>query len=147
MRALLIAAALLAAPAAGAAAAPAASAAAPADYTATALASANRQLDEARAEIQRLRGLAADTEAQQAQLADVRAKNERLVTIGNELIAAYEARYAKSHFVPFTTARAKFEAELQKTGEAIYQNKADAVPVRPPAENEVNEGKAEKKPR
>lgn len=120
-----------------AAAAPVAAPAEPAGPTeAEQLASAIAQLNAARAELQQLRAVAAQAEADKAVLAEVRARNERLVTIARDLLGAYEARYGKTvRFAPFNRARVKFEEELQKTGDAIYQNQADAAAVRT---NEVN---------
>ncbi|KPF78555.1 hypothetical protein IP88_03430 [alpha proteobacterium AAP81b] len=146
MRSLILLAVLLATPAlaqrAPAAPAPPAAPAAPTD--AELLARANAQLDAARAEIQRLRAIGAEAEALQASSAEVRARNERLVAIANELVAAFEARYGKTvRFAPFNRARVKFEAELAKTSERIYQNQADAVAVRP---NEVNAADPAPKP-
>ncbi len=141
----LLAAALVIAPAAAQtrrAAKPAAApvAAAPAEPAgpteAEQLANAIAQLNAARAELQQLRPIVAQAEADKAVAAELRARNERLVTIARDLLGAYEARYGKTtRFAPFNRARVKFEEELQKTGDAIYQNQADAAAVRT---NEVN---------
>lgn len=74
------------------------------------------------------RRLAAEAKDQAALLAACREKNERLVGIGNELIAAYEQRFRKSNFGPFQIGRRKLEAELQATGDRVYDNKLDATP-------------------
>jgi uncharacterized surface protein with fasciclin (FAS1) repeats len=100
------------------------------------LASATAQLQAARTEVQQLRAVAAQAEIEKAANAELRTRNARLVTIARELLAAHEARYGKTtRFAPFNRARVKFETEMQKTGDAIYQNQADAVPVRT---NDVN---------
>ncbi len=125
---------LVAAP--GHAQAPAAAAETASPTDAEQLASAIAQLNAARGELQQLRSVAAQAEGDKAAIAELRARNARLVEIGRELLGAYEARYGKTvRFEPFNRARVNFETELQKTGDAIYQNQADAVSVRA---NEVN---------
>lgn len=77
------------------------------------------------------RRLAGEARDQAALLATCREKNARLVTIGEELIRAYEQRYRGSHYLPFQVGRRKFEAELQATGDRIYDNRLDAQPRQP----------------
>ena len=82
----------------------------------------------AQRELAEQRRLAAEAKDQAALLATCREKNERLVGIGNELIAAYEARFRRSNFGPFQIGRRKLEAELQATGDRVYDNKLNAQP-------------------
>ena len=92
----------------------------------------NQQLQAAQAEIQRLRAANAELDGQRAAVTACAAKNDRLVAIGNELIAEFERRYRHSQYEPFQLARRQFETELQAKADAIYQNKADAVAPAPP---------------
>ena len=104
-----------------------------------------RQLDAARVEIQRLRAQLADAEPQKASLAECRARNDRLVAIGRDLVASYEKRYAMSSFGPFPGSRVRFETEMQKTGESIYQNQVDAASPRVAPDSASDSGKKDKK--
>jgi hypothetical protein len=88
------------------------------------------ELQAARAEVQRLRALAADAEAGRTTLAQCATKNARLVEIGQGLIAAYEKRYGRGQVGPFQLQRARFEAELQASGDLMHENKLDAAPPR-----------------
>lgn len=108
--------------------APAAPVAEPAGPTeAELLTQARQQMDLARAEIQRLRIVADEAEGQKATIADLRAKNARLIEAGEALIAAYEKRWGKSVRVDaFGRARVKFETEMQDRRDALYRNGADA---------------------
>jgi septal ring factor EnvC (AmiA/AmiB activator) len=92
----------------------------------------NQQLQAAQAEIQRLRAANAELDGQRAAVAACTAKNDRLVAIGNELIAEFEKKYRHSQYEPFQLARRQFETELQLKADAIYQNKVDAVAPSPP---------------
>lgn len=85
----------------------------------------------AQQEIVRLRAEAANRQDLEGALKAAREKNERLVGIANELIAAYEKRYARGQFLPFDTGRRKLEAELQASGDRAYDNRWDASPRRP----------------
>jgi chromosome segregation ATPase len=91
----------------------------------------NQQLQAAQAEIQRLRAANAELDGQRAAVTACAAKNDRLVAIGNELIAEFETKYRHSQFEPFQLARRQFETELQAKADAIYQNKVDAAPPPP----------------
>jgi len=84
----------------------------------------------AQQEIVRLRAIAANQPVLEAALDAARARNARLVGIANDLIAAYAKRYARGRFLPFDLARRRFEAELQATGDAVYDNRWDAGPRR-----------------
>lgn len=90
------------------------------------------QLVAAQQEIVRLRGDVANQRDVQTALDQCRDKNGRLVSIANELIAAYEKRYRRGQFLPFDTGRRRFEAELQDIGDKVYDNRADAGPRRGP---------------
>jgi len=73
----------------------------------------------------------ADAKTRASGLEQCHAKNDRLVAIGQQLIQAYEHDYRVSlHDDPFQLGRRRFEAELQKQSEAIYENRVD-VPVKP----------------
>lgn len=87
---------------------------------------AQRDLQAAQEDLTRLR---ADSES----LKVVREKNQRLVAIGEELIASYQRRYGRGRYLPFELGRRKFEAELQAMGDRVYENRADAVPPPPAA--------------
>lgn len=106
--------------------------AAPADPAAQ-IAALREEVISAQQEIVRLRGLVANQQDLEASLKAAREKNERLVAIANELIAAYEKRYQRGQFLPFDSGRRKFEEELQATGDRIYDNRWDAGPRRAPA--------------
>ena len=88
------------------------------------------ELIAAQQEIVRLRAEAANTKDLEASLAAARAKNERLVVIANELIAAYHARYKRGRYLPFEMGVRKFEAELQDTSDQVYDNRWNAGPRR-----------------
>lgn len=86
----------------------------------------SRQLVSAQQEIVRLRAEADTGKQADAALAQCRDKNGRLVSITNDLIAAYDKRYRRGQFLPFDTGRRRFEAELQTIGDEVYRNRADA---------------------
>lgn len=102
---------------------------------ATQLAEMREALLAANQEIVRLRAETAHQRELEAALKADREKNERLVAIANELIAAYQKRYERGQFLPFDTGRRKFEAELQELGDRTYDNRWDAAPRRPVAPN------------
>lgn len=108
-------------------ASPAAQQAAPADPGAQ-LATLQRDMLAAQEEITRLRGELAGQRDAEARIAACREKNARLVAIGNTLIESYGARYRKGEFLPFDTGRRRLEAELQESGDQIYDNRVDATP-------------------
>jgi hypothetical protein len=84
----------------------------------------------AQQEIVRLRAQVANQQDLEAALKATREKNERLIAITNELIAAYAKRYQRGQYLPFDTGRRKFEAELQDLGDRAYDNRWDAGPRR-----------------
>ncbi len=89
------------------------------------------ELVTAQQEIVRLRAEVGNRRDIEVALKAAREKNERLVGIANELIAAYEKRYQRGQFLPFDTGRRKLEAELQGFGDRAYDNRWDASPRRP----------------
>lgn len=92
-------------------------------------------------ELTRLRRALADQTARAAALDACRAKNARLVAIGNELVAAYGKRYRASRHDPFQLGRRRFEAELQNTSDAIYAAQADVTEKTvKPSQNEATTG-------
>lgn len=98
-----------------------------------ALVSAQEQLADARQENERLRGVA-------AALQRAEEKNQRLVAIGQELIAGYERRFGRGRgYLPFELGRRKLEAELQAAGDRIYENRADAAPAPSRTDAEIRE--------
>ncbi|MBO9579646.1 MAG: hypothetical protein J7498_01995 [Sphingobium sp.] len=125
--------AALAAPALAQTTAPAAGAPDVATLSADAQNTALREdLVSAQAEIVRLRALVANQQDLEVALKAARERNERLVGIANELIAAYEKRYQRGQFLPFDNGRRKFEADLQSMGDRVYDNKWDAGARRTP---------------
>lgn len=98
------------------------------------------QLQQAGAEIQRLRAIEAMANEQRPIIEQLKTKNEALVSIGLELVAAHERRYRRGLKDPFEFGRRKFEAEAQDFADRFYGKRHD-VPVRPaekPLENGVN---------
>lgn len=96
------------------------------------IAALREELIAAQQEIVRLRALASNQQELEAALKAAREKNDRLVAIATDLIAAYEKRYQRGQFLPFGSARRKFEEELQATGDRVYDNRWDAGPRRAP---------------
>ncbi len=94
------------------------------------IAALREELVSAQQEIVTLRAQVANQKDLEAALETARAKNGRLVAIGNELIAAYAKRYQRGQFLPFDNGRRKFEAELQDMGDSVYDNRWDANPRR-----------------
>lgn len=68
----------------------------------------------------------ADEQTRSAQVQVLRARNERLVAIGRDLIASYERRFRRTQKDPLQLGRVRFERELQGWGDQIYTNRADA---------------------
>lgn len=97
------------------------------------LAALQQQLLAAEQEIARLRAEATAAQEAGARLTECRARNARLIAIGNELIGAYGARYRRGSFLPFDIGRRKFETELQAVGDRVYENHVDAAPAKPVA--------------
>jgi hypothetical protein len=92
--------------------------------------SLREELMSAQQEIVRLRALAANQNDLETALKVARERNERLVAITNDLIAAYAQRYRHGHYAPFDNGRRKFEEELQAVGDSAYDNRWDAGPRR-----------------
>lgn len=97
------------------------------------IAALREELANAQQEIVRLRAEAGNRQDLETALKAAREKNERLVAITNELIAACEKRYQRGRFLPFDAGRRKFEAALQDLGDRTYDNRWDASPRRPAA--------------
>jgi hypothetical protein len=91
------------------------------------------QLLASQQQITRLEQQVAEERSRSAALTTCRARNARLVTIGQQLIDEYERRYRRSHHDPLQLGRRRFEAELQDTQEAIYDSRADVPAPAPPA--------------
>lgn len=103
----------------------------PAAEQTTALADVQRQLASARAENQQLRAALAQSRGDGDALALCKARNGRLVEIGNGLIDSYSKRYGWKNSGPFQFHKVRFDMELQAIGDEIHANKADAAPARP----------------
>lgn len=95
-----------------------------ADQT-TRIAQLEQQLALAVQEVQRLRG-------SDIALDRCRAKNERLVAIGNDLITAYGNRYRRGRDNMFQFGRTRFEKELQDKAEQMHINRHEVPEQGPP---------------
>lgn len=113
------------------------------------VAALREDLVSAQQEIVRLRAELSNQRDIEAALKAAREKNERLVGIANELIAAYGKRYQKGQFLPFDTGRRKFEDELQELGDRAYDSRWDAAPKRtaPPTATTTPPVEATQQPR
>jgi hypothetical protein len=98
------------------------------DPAAATIAGLQQQIVAAQEEIVRLRAEQAAARDAATRADACAAKNARLVEIGNALIASYGERYKGGRFLPFDTARRRFDSELQAQGDAVYDNRLDAGP-------------------